>query len=59
MAADSQGMLVRGSSESTTLVIALVKALVDTVNANGVLVVVIGDCWKKRYQPAPPLEAVP
>ncbi len=39
MAADLQGTLVRGQR----WFIALVKGLVDTVDANGVLVVVIKD----------------
>ncbi len=32
-----------GSAKSTTLVVALVKGPVDTVNVNGVFVVVVGD----------------
>ncbi len=32
-----------GSTESTTLVIALIKGLVDTFNVNGIFIIIVGD----------------
>ncbi len=35
--------MCRGSAEGITLGVALIKGLIDTINANGIFVVVVGD----------------